>query len=86
LSNSGQPDVVLAGQRLNRLRTERNRADYDSRRSFSQAEAANFVQLATDALAALDAARIEPTHSQITSAIATYERDVLKTVTSRPTP
>jgi uncharacterized protein (UPF0332 family) len=86
LSNSAHPDVILAGQKLNRLRTQRNRADYDRLPPVLQAEANSCTQRAEEVILALDAARLEPTRTQIVTAMCAYERNVLRTVTWRPTP
>jgi uncharacterized protein (UPF0332 family) len=84
LANAGVPDVQVAGNRLNALRGQRNRADYASRPSLTQASAANEVKNAEDIIEALDAAAIEPIRTQITDAMKIYERDVLHDVTWHP--
>jgi len=84
LANAGQPDVEDAGNRLNALRRDRNRADYDAHVSVNQASARVHVRRAEEIIQALDAASVEPTRSQITDAMKVYERDVLHDVTWRP--
>lgn len=84
LSNSAHPDVEQAGDDLNDLRGERNRADYDGRRPFPSATARRLVQLAESVIQALDAARQEPVRTAIIDAMKVYERDVLKDVTWHP--
>jgi hypothetical protein len=42
------------------------------------------LQAARSIIQTLDAARSEPTRTQITDAMKVYERDVLKTVTWHP--
>ena len=84
LSNCGNSDVELAGRRLDGLRRERNRADYDLHHSYDQARATAQVGLARDITQALDAAALEPIKTQITDAIKIYERDVLQNVTWHP--
>jgi len=83
-ANAGVADVTLAGNRLNSLRGERNRADYDSRSSLTQVAAANEVTNAEEIIRALDAAAVEPVRTQITDAMKVYERDVLHDVTWQP--
>jgi uncharacterized protein (UPF0332 family) len=84
LANAGAPDVQLAGNRLNSLRGQRNRADYASRPPLAQATAANEVKNAEDIIQALDAAAVEPVRTQVTDAMKVYERDVLHDVTWHP--
>ena len=84
LANAGQADVEAAGNRLNALRRERNRADYDPHVSVSQAIARAQVRRAEEIIQALDAAAIEPVRTQVTDAMKVYERDVLHDVTWRP--
>jgi uncharacterized protein (UPF0332 family) len=83
LYNGGHPQIRLAGQRLNDLRTERNRADYELRRPVRQAQAAGHVRLAEQLIQILDATSAS-TRTQITDAMKLYERDVLKQVTWHP--
>lgn len=83
LSNAGQADVVSAGRNLNDLRSERNRADYQTKPPVTHASAVTVVQSAERAIAALDRAQRGPERRQIAEAIKKYERDVLKEVTWR---
>ena len=80
LSNAGDPRVQNAGARLQIRRRERNQADYDMNRKIVQAVALVQVQAAKDVVNVLDAVT-GPLGTQITDAIKTYERDVLKEVT-----
>lgn len=84
LYNCGDPQVRLAGSDLNTLRRDRNHADYDLRRLFPAKIASDQVQAAEQIIRLLDAARQEPTRTQITDAMKIYERDVLKDVTWHP--
>jgi uncharacterized protein (UPF0332 family) len=84
LSNAGVGEVRNAGRRLNDLRRERNRADYDDRRTITQAAGAQNVRFAQEIIQALDAATVEPIRSQITDAMKVYERDILHDVTWHP--
>ncbi len=84
LANAGAADVQIAGNRLNSLRRQRNRADYDSHPPLTQRTAANEVKNAEDVIRALDAAAIEPIRTQITDAIKIYERDILHDATWHP--
>jgi uncharacterized protein (UPF0332 family) len=87
LSNAGDPDVEVAGNRLNNLnnlRGERISADYDGRRAVSQRLASRHLQTAEQIVQALDAAAVEPTRTRILDAMKVYERDGLHDVTWRP--
>jgi uncharacterized protein (UPF0332 family) len=84
LSNSGDPTVQSAGDNLDLLRTERNRADYELSYFYSQAQASAQVRIAEDVVRILKVAALEPLKTQITDAIKIYERDVLKDVTWQP--
>jgi uncharacterized protein (UPF0332 family) len=84
LSNCGDAAVRSAGAGLNALRQERNRADYDLALSVRQPEALKLIRLAEQIIQTLDAARQEPTRTQITDAMKVYERDVLGDVTWHP--
>src|SRR5205823_4843633 len=68
LGNAGHPDVELAGNRLNHLRGERNAADYDEARGWTQLLAARHVLTAEDIIQRLDIAAVEPVRTQITDA------------------
>lgn len=84
LSNAGHMETVTAGRLLGGLRQDRNRADYDERRTISQAKVIDNVRSAEEIIQALDAAAIDPVRTQITDAMKIYERDVLKDVTWHP--
>jgi uncharacterized protein (UPF0332 family) len=84
LANSGHSDVQIAATRLNDLRRERNRADYDEGRPMRQATAAKHVQTAEEVVRVLDAASVAPTRSRVAGAMIVYERDVLRDVTWHP--
>src|SRR5262249_41598791 len=79
---SGQ--VHLAGSDLNTLRRDRNRADYDVEQTVAHPNALFQVQTARRIIQILDAAKAEPTRTQITDAMKIYERDVLRNVTWQP--
>jgi uncharacterized protein (UPF0332 family) len=84
LSNCGDATVRSAGANLDALRRERNRADYDLALSVRQPEALKLILSAEQIIRALDAARQEPTRTNITDAMKVYERDVLGDVTWHP--
>lgn len=85
LSNADHPDVMNAGADLGRLRTARNRADYDLDVSIDQAMAFNHVQVATDIIQLLDDLSKEAAIlARVLDAIKVYERDVLREVTWHP--
>ncbi len=73
-----------AGRDLDTLRRLRNRADYDEIPTLTQPQAVAAVQLAGGIIQALDAARQEPSRTQIRDAMIVYERDVLDDVTVQP--
>jgi uncharacterized protein (UPF0332 family) len=81
LSNCGDPQIQLAGQRLHDLRSERNRADYDIDVALPRTGAATQVRIAGQIIQFLDAGQAEPVRTQITDAMRIYERDVLSNVT-----
>jgi uncharacterized protein (UPF0332 family) len=84
VANAGVGAVQVAGNRLNLLRRERNRADYDAHVSVTQVMATDGVRVAEEIIRVLDAAAVEPVRTQITDAMKVYERDVLHDVTWRP--
>jgi uncharacterized protein (UPF0332 family) len=85
LTNSGHPDVEQAGRRLDQLRRDRNRADYDLGIPLDQRDALNRAQTAQDVIDLLDAIATTPSiRTQITDAMKVYERDVLGQVTWHP--
>jgi uncharacterized protein (UPF0332 family) len=86
LYNCGHAALRLAADDLHTLRRRRNEADYDLRLAYDRQTAANLCALATSFLQALGAASIEPTRTQITTAMKDYERTVLHQVTWSPPP
>ena len=70
-----------AGRDLKMLRGDRNGADYNLHQPSSKVEARRCIDLAQGIIQSLDAARIEPTRTQIRDAMKIYERDVLRDVT-----
>jgi uncharacterized protein (UPF0332 family) len=84
LANAGVADVQLAGNRLNALRHQRNRADYSARPSLLQTTAVNEIRNAQNIIQALDAAAVDPVRTKITDAMRVYERDVLRDATWHP--
>jgi uncharacterized protein (UPF0332 family) len=84
LSNCGDAQTEQAARRLNDLRRERNRSDYDLKRPMPKAAAQSQLPFAAQIIQALDAAQMEPTRTAITDAMKIYERDVLHDVTWHP--
>jgi len=84
LSNCGDPHVVRGGRRLNRLRQQRNLADYDLRQPVSSTSALYEVQEGDEIIDLLDSLSAGFRLTQIRDAMIVYERDVLKDVTWRP--
>jgi len=84
LSNSGILSVEQIGRDLETLRRLRNQADYDEAPTLQQMKATTAVQLATAIILTLDAARHEPTRTQVRDEMVVYERDVLRDVTYHP--
>ena len=84
LSNCGDAQIQSAGGRLNVLRSDRNRADYDLWRFIRQNEADKCIDLAELIILALDLAAQEPLRWRIRDEMIRYERDVLCDVTWRP--
>jgi uncharacterized protein (UPF0332 family) len=84
LQNSGHATVAMAGRDLNDLRRRRNTADYDLGRPIRAVLAHAAVIEAESIILALDAGAVEPVRSQITTAMKTYERTVLRIVTWHP--
>ncbi len=84
LANCGDVEVRDAGNVLNFLRGERNNADYDFDQPLDQGGAATRVQRARNVILALEKAAKEPLKTQITEAMKTYERDILKEETWHP--
>jgi uncharacterized protein (UPF0332 family) len=84
LNNCGDPQVGPAGRQLKQLRDDRNQCDYNLRRLIPQHFASSQIRVAELIIQTLDAARLEPTRTQITDAMKIYERDVLHNVTWHP--
>lgn len=82
LSNAGRPDVQRIGSDLSNLRGVRNQADYVLERPFDNGTAVGYVQTAATIIQLLEAVpTTPPVQSQITEALRTYERDVLRQTT-----
>jgi len=81
LSNCGDPAIQVAGNDLNDLQSARNRADYELGLNLPQADCLLWVQSARSIIQALATGRVEPTRSQIQTAIRNYEQNVLGRVT-----
>jgi hypothetical protein len=81
LQNCGDAPLMRAGIDLYDFRQLRNVADYDLHRPVPQPLADRYARLAGQVIAALDAARAEPTRSTILNGMRTYERTVLGVVT-----
>ena len=84
LNNCGDPQVGAAGRQLKQLRDDRNQCDYNLRRLIPQHFAWSQIRVAELIIQTLDAARLEPTRTQITGTMKIYERDVLHNVTWHP--
>jgi hypothetical protein len=84
LQNCGDSGGAQTGIALDALRQLRNRADYDRNRPIALPVVQAHLQVAEDAIDALDALAVEPTRSQITAEMVRYERDVLHDVTWHP--
>ncbi len=85
LGNCGHVPLALAGSRLNQLRGERNRADYDLNPDLAWKDAHAAVKSAALIIATLQARSAED-HQLATEAMKTYERDVLRESTWRNRP
>ncbi len=81
LQNCQDAGVAPAGSQLNRLRGDRNRADYELQLDVSDLDARFAVLEARKCLRTLALATAEPTKSQVTAAIRDCERNVLRHVT-----
>jgi uncharacterized protein (UPF0332 family) len=84
LLNCGDPQVQAAGSDLNSLRRDRNRADYAVDQNLSQSDGLTQVQSARQIIQVLTTAATEPTRTQITDAMKTYESNILRQVTWTP--
>ena len=81
LSNCGEPALERSGQDLRRLQSARNKADYRIEQDILQSDAHHWGGVARAIRAVVAGGLVEPTRSQITTAIRDYERNVLRTVT-----
>lgn len=84
LSNSKHPSASRVGRALDRLRGDRNSADYDLHRVWAARLAAQSVQLAEQMMQTLAAIRKGPDRQALTDAMKDYERNVLGVVTWQP--
>ncbi len=84
LANCGQARTQQGGAGLNALRGVRTQADYDLHRPVTAQLAALHVQIAEQIAQSLQDALQEPVRSQVTIAMRSYERDVLKEQTWGP--
>jgi uncharacterized protein (UPF0332 family) len=85
LSNAGHPDAIRVGSELKVLRGERNWADYELNRAWSQKVANSRVSLARSLADLLDQILASPAVlTQITDAIKNYEQKILKQNTWHP--
>jgi hypothetical protein len=80
LYNSGDAQVRQAAVDLHVLRAHRNGADYEPQRPFRRSWAPNDIQLAGQVIRVLDNLPLL-TRNAITTAMATYERNILHDVT-----
>lgn len=85
LGNCGQVPLALAGSRLNQLRGERNRADYDLNVDFAWKDAQAAVKSAALIITALRTLSAED-RQLATEAMKAYERDILRESTWRNRP
>lgn len=85
LGNCGLAPLALAGSRLNQLRGERNRADYDLNSDLTKKDTQAAVKSAAMVIATLQA--VSPDDRRlVTEVMKTYERDVLRESTWRNRP
>jgi uncharacterized protein (UPF0332 family) len=84
LNNCGEPTIQKSAADLDGLRSIRNRADYDWHIPFPASLAPPLPNTAEQVVVVIDAARSEPTRTQITDAMKDYERRVLGVVTWHP--
>lgn len=83
--NSQDALLIQAGGELSNLRGRRNIADYDLRRSMSQAAARIEVQAAEAIITLIETIQRDPARSAAArDAMVLYERDVLQDVTWTP--
>lgn len=78
LNGSGNPDACLAASELNRLQTERNRADYNLNEPNvgSRRFAMLMVERAHRVVSAVESCRADDLRATIRQAIADYERKI----------
>ena len=84
LSNCGDHQLQIAGSRLNVLRSQRNRSDYELSINVHQASGLVQVQVAAEIVQIIEGTNQAPTRAQVTDTIKDYERNILKVVTWRP--
>ncbi|MBX7103666.1 MAG: HEPN domain-containing protein [Gemmataceae bacterium] len=77
LNNSGHPIAERLGLKIDRLRSARNRADYDLDRPFDSDIANDNVDIGREIVDALASLRSSADIQSIRDAIRAYERDVL---------
>lgn len=83
-SNTGEWTIDDAGRDLDRLRSDRNEADYDKNARFAASQADEAVARGQAVIAALDQLLAnKELCKHVTEAIKKYERDVLKETTWR---
>lgn len=80
LSESANPDAIVASGRLRVLRDQRNEADYDleSTKFRTAANAAAMIRVSQEIVDALQRCRVEPAFSEARVRIRAYARDVLR--------
>jgi uncharacterized protein (UPF0332 family) len=86
LSNTREAQTRWAGEELKRLRSERNRADYQLLHPFTASDSQRCLRTAREIILRLEVAFREPLKTQLTEAIKRYERDVLREVTWQSPP
>ena len=85
LENCGHLGLATAGSRLNQLRRERNRADYDVNLDIARQDAAAAVKSAAMIIEAFNTLRVSD-RPAIIDAIKNYEQHVLREPTWRKLP
>jgi hypothetical protein len=83
LSNSGDHQLQIAGSRLNTLRSQRNRCDYDLNLNFYQTGALVQIQVSAQIVQIIEGTKQVSARAQITDTMKSYERDILKVATWR---
>ena len=84
LQNCGDLPTEKAGADLKALRYFRNTADYELHQQITRSMAPSAIRWAESIIRALDAAALPPIRSLITTAMKTYEQNVLHDVTWHP--